>query len=123
MFDIGFPELILVSIIALLVIGPERLPETIRAVSLWIGRFRRTFTELKQEIENEIGADEIRAQLHNESVMKDLEKARESIDEVRDTVGDLIREVDQPAASAIGTIPTTGKPGVKSDDESSQSSA
>ena len=100
MFDIGFPELVLVSIIALLVIGPERLPETIRAVSLWIGRFRRTFTELKQEIENEIGADEIRAQLHNESIMQEVEKARESLDEVKDSVNDVIREASSPIKPA-----------------------
>ena len=64
MLDIGFPELVLISIVALLVIGPEKLPETIRTISLWVGRFQRSFTNIRKEIEDEIGADEIRQQLH-----------------------------------------------------------
>ena len=54
MFDIGFPELMIISIVALLVIGPERLPGTIRTIALWIGRFRRSFSNIRQEIEREV---------------------------------------------------------------------
>ena len=53
MLDIGFPELVLISIVALLVIGPEKLPETIRTISLWVGRFQRSFTNMRKEIEDE----------------------------------------------------------------------
>ena len=60
MFDIGFPELLIVSVVALLVLGPERLPEALRTLSRWIGRIRRSFLDVKAEIEREIGADEIR---------------------------------------------------------------
>ena len=63
MFDIGFPELILVSIVALLVLGPERLPEALRTLGLWLGRLRRSFNSVKTEIEREIGMDDIRRQL------------------------------------------------------------
>jgi len=94
MFDIGFPELLLISIVALLVIGPEKLPETIRTISLWLGRFRRSFSKIKQEIENEIGADEIKAQLYNESIMEDIEKSRKTLEEVKDKVTGAINEVD-----------------------------
>lgn len=82
MFDIGFPELLIVAIVALLVLGPERLPETLRTVGLWIGRFRRMFSDVKADIEREIGADEIRQQIHNESVMKDLKQTENSIRQV-----------------------------------------
>ena len=58
MLDIGFWELLLVSVIALIFIGPEKLPEAIRTVTLWVGRFRRSLTNLRNEIENEIGADD-----------------------------------------------------------------
>jgi sec-independent protein translocase protein TatB len=94
MFDIGFPELLIISIVALLVIGPDKLPETIRAMSLWMGRFRRSFAKIKQEIENEIGADEIKAQLYNESIMEDIEKSRKTLEEVKDSVTGVINEVD-----------------------------
>ena len=94
MFDIGFPELLLVSVVALLVVGPDRLPETIRTISLWVGRFRRSFANIKREIENEIGADEIRAQLYNESIMQDIEKSKESLEEVKKEVTEAIEQVD-----------------------------
>ncbi len=90
MFDIGFPELVLVSIVALLVIGPDKLPETIRTVSLWIGRVRRSFASIKAEIENEIGADDIRRELHNEAIMKELDSAKNQINQgLRDTENEL----------------------------------
>ena len=47
MLEIGFPELILIAIVGLLVIGPERLPETLRTLGLWMGRMRRSFTQVK----------------------------------------------------------------------------
>ena len=80
MFDIGFPELLLVSVVALLVIGPDKLPETVRTVALWVGRIRRGLANIKAEIENEIGADEIRQQLHNESILAEVEDANGKTD-------------------------------------------
>jgi sec-independent protein translocase protein TatB len=76
MFDIGFMELLLISIVALLVLGPEKLPHAIRTTALWVGRARRSFTKVKSEIEQQLNADEIRRQLHNESILKDLDEAK-----------------------------------------------
>lgn len=73
MFDIGFSELLLVGLVALVVLGPERLPGAVRTTSLWIGRLKRSFSNIKAEVEREIGADEIRRQLHNEHIL-DLER-------------------------------------------------
>jgi sec-independent protein translocase protein TatB len=81
MFDIGFPELILIAIVGLLVIGPERLPEALRTLGLWIGRMRRSFTNVKAEIEKEIGMDEIRRQLHNEAVMEEMKRIERDVRE------------------------------------------
>ena len=82
MFDIGFPELMLVLVVALLVIGPSKLPETIRTVAFYVGRIRRSLTNLRNEIENEIGADEIRQQLYNESIMDELNQAKGQVQDV-----------------------------------------
>ena len=60
MFDIGFMEMLVVAIIALLVLGPERLPGAIRTVSLTIGRIKRGFSDVRSQVERELGADEIR---------------------------------------------------------------
>lgn len=69
MFGISFSELLLVGLVALLVLGPERLPGAARTAGLWIGRLKRSFNAIKQEVEREIGADEIRRQLHNEHIL------------------------------------------------------
>ncbi|WP_111642974.1 Sec-independent protein translocase protein TatB [Marinimicrobium alkaliphilum] len=81
MFDIGFFELMIIAVIGLLVIGPERLPEAARAVGLWVGRVKRSLTETRSEIERQIGADDIRRQLHNENVMRSLERTRQQMEE------------------------------------------
>jgi sec-independent protein translocase protein TatB len=70
MFDIGFTELLLVALVALVVLGPERLPGAVRTAGLWIGRIKRSFNSIKAEVEREIGADEIRRQLHNEHILE-----------------------------------------------------
>lgn len=82
MFDIGFSELIVCAIVALLVIGPERMPEAVRTVGLWIGRLKRGLRETRSEIERQMGVDDIRRQLHNEDIMRSLEDARRDMDSV-----------------------------------------
>lgn len=57
MFGISFSELLLVGLVALLVLGPERLPGAARTAGLWVGRLKRSFNAIKQEVEREIGAD------------------------------------------------------------------
>lgn len=82
MFDIGFSELIVCAIVALVVIGPERMPEAVRTVGLWIGRLKRGLRETRSEIERQMGVDDIRRQLHNEDIMRSLEDARRDMDNV-----------------------------------------
>jgi sec-independent protein translocase protein TatB len=79
MFDIGFSELALVCVIALLVLGPERMPQALRTLGLWFGRMRRTFLAMKTEIEHEIGMDEIRRQLHNEAVLEEIKRLERDV--------------------------------------------
>ncbi|CAK9891699.1 MULTISPECIES: Sec-independent protein translocase protein TatB [Pseudomonas] len=76
MFGISFSELLLVGLVALLVLGPERLPGAARTAGLWIGRLKRSFNAIKQEVEREIGADDIRRQLHNEHILSMEQEAR-----------------------------------------------
>lgn len=79
MFGISFGELLLVGLVALLVLGPERLPGAARTAGLWIGRLKRSFNAIKTEVEREIGADEIRRQLHNEHILALEQEARNAI--------------------------------------------
>ena len=68
MFGISFTELLLVGLVALLVLGPERLPGAARTAGLWIGRLKRSFNALKDEVEREIGAGD--RPLHNEHILQ-----------------------------------------------------
>jgi sec-independent protein translocase protein TatB len=70
MFEVGFSELLLVALVALLVLGPDRLPVAARMAGLWIGRLKRSFNSIKDEVARELGADQIRQQLHNEKILE-----------------------------------------------------
>lgn len=98
MFDVSFPELMVIAVVALLVLGPERLPAALRTLGLWLGRMRRSFVAIKTEVEREIGMDEVRRQLHNESIMQDLKR--------------IEREVKAPltSSSPAAATPTVAQP-------------
>ena len=82
MFDIGFAELVIIAVVGLLVIGPERLPGAIRTASLWLNRFKRGFNDIKREVEQE---------LHNDSVMQELRKTGEQLREQTDQLGQDVK--------------------------------
>src|SRR5918996_3986293 len=60
MFDIGFWELTLIGVIALLVLGPERLPRAARTAGLWLAKARRAVTTMKTDIERELDLAELK---------------------------------------------------------------
>ncbi len=80
MFDIGFIELLVVFVVGLIVIGPEKLPETIRSITMFTSRIKRSIATAKAEIEREVGADDIRRQIHNHDVMTKLNESKEAIE-------------------------------------------
>lgn len=100
MFGISFGELLLVGLIALLVLGPDRLPGAARTAGLWVGRLKRSFNAIKQEVEREIGADEIRRQLHNEQVMA-LEQQNKGLPPNLTPAS-----VSQPSQAPASSVPT-----------------
>ena len=66
MFDIGFFELLLISIVGLLVFGPDQFLDAVRVTTRWMKRLRRSFDEVRTEIQRE---------LHNDEVMRDLKSS------------------------------------------------
>jgi sec-independent protein translocase protein TatB len=82
----GFFEILLIAVVALLVVGPERMPEAIRSIALTAGRLKRFFNNAREEIEKHVGADDIRQQLHNEAVMAQLAKADAIIEEEKNSI-------------------------------------
>ena len=86
MFDFGFSEILLIAIVALLVLGPDKMPGAVRTISLWVGRMRRSFNNIKRDIEKEIGADEIRRQLRNEEIMARFDSTKKQVNETIESV-------------------------------------
>lgn len=113
MFDIGFAELVLIFVVGLLVLGPERLPGAVRTVSLWLGRLRRSFTALKNEIEREVGADEIKQQLHNESILANLKETEDSLKDSFSSVEKEFRSTQSDLQSLEYDISGVVKPGAE----------
>ncbi|SIP99532.1 Sec-independent protein translocase protein TatB [Aquipseudomonas alcaligenes] len=109
MFDIGFSELLLVGLVALVVFGPERLPGAARTAGLWIGRLKRSFSAIKAEVEREMGADEIRRQLHNEQI---LQMERELQQSIQPPAAPAVSEPGTPPApvQAGSSVPTPQPP-------------
>ena len=86
MFDIGFAELVIIGVVSLLVIGPERLPDAIRTASLWLGKIRRGFNDIKQEVQQE---------LHNDAVLQDLRKTGEDLKEQAHSIHQNIQDTGE----------------------------
>ena len=116
MFGISFSELLLVGLVALLVLGPDRLPGAARTAGLWIGRLKRSFNAIKTEVERELGADEIRRQLHNEHILQMEQEAKKLMAPLTD-LQDQAREAfnpQQPSAQPDGQGATTEPPAAPS---------
>lgn len=71
MFDVGFSEIMMVGLIALLVIGPERLPKAARIAGFWLGKTRSTIANVKAEIKQELHAEEMRQLMQQQQSIAD----------------------------------------------------
>lgn len=72
MFDIGFWELLIIAIVALIVVGPEKLPRLVRVAGLWLGRANAQFQSVKSDIAKELRAEELRQALKKPDDLPDL---------------------------------------------------
>ena len=108
MFDIGFAELLLIGIVGLLVLGPERLPGAIRTGSMWMRRLRRGFNDIKREIEQD---------LHNQEIMDELRRTGEQL---KDESNAIKSELASAAKEHIGLH--DDEPDPKSDSNAKKSS-
>lgn len=91
MFDIGFWELTLIAVVALLVVGPERLPGLARNVGRWVGRIRRYISAVRDDIEREIRADELRELMEKSKRSNPLADLG---DETTDALGTARKELE-----------------------------
>ena len=95
MFDVGFSELVVIGVIALLVLGPKRLPEAARTAGKWVGRARRFMAEVKQDFDVEMNKEEL-AELRQ--LKQELEATRYVMEDAPSKLSQAITA--QPASLA-----------------------
>lgn len=89
MFDIGFFEIVVVMVVMLIVIGPERLPKVARTAGLWLGRARSVIQTVKADIDRELAAEELKRTLQQQA-------QQSGIHEIIEETEDLAAEMRQP---------------------------
>ncbi|NOX08624.1 MAG: twin-arginine translocase subunit TatB [Gammaproteobacteria bacterium] len=93
MFDIGFWEITLILVVALLVVGPERLPKLARTSGLWLGRIRSMVQTVKTDIDRELAAEDLKKTLSKQAdsigIHDIIEETKESFNEIKDSMAGL----------------------------------
>ncbi|KRG68283.1 Sec-independent protein translocase protein TatB [Pseudoxanthomonas dokdonensis] len=117
MFDIGFSELLVVAVVALVVLGPERLPKATRFAGLWVRRARAQWYSVKEELERELAADELKRSLKaaqdelratQDNLRNAGTQAQQGVDELQRSILDTGKATDaaageQPVDQTIAT--------------------
>jgi sec-independent protein translocase protein TatB len=108
MFEVGFWEITVILVVALVVVGPERLPGLARTVGLWLGKARRFVASVKADIDRELKTEELKRLLDRQA--EDISQLREMLDETKAAISPehLIepvekRSVGPPAMPAEGS--------------------
>ena len=123
MFDVGFQELTLIGVIALIVVGPERLPKMARTLGLWMGKIRYYVGQVKSDIEREVRAQELKEMLDKpagglddlykvaEETKGTLKEAKGALKEAKAAIESAPASISTPNEPAAGSIFPTELPG------------
>jgi len=95
MFDIGFSELLVIGIVALIVIGPERLPKVARTTGQWLGRLNRYVSQVKTDIDRDMRLEELR---------KMQQEMKDSAQKYEIMANDTARQAETVVAQETGQI-------------------
>ena len=111
MFDVGFWELAIIAVIALLVIGPERLPKAARTEGLWVGRARRMVTDVKADIDREIREGDLAELKTAGEELKNPQSAGESAGAqiIEDSELGELKKTGEELKAAKGEFETVGE--------------
>jgi sec-independent protein translocase protein TatB len=116
MFDLGFSEMLVIGLVALVVIGPERLPKVARTVGTMLGRMQRYVNDVKAEVEREMHLEELRklqtnveeqARSFEQTVRSEVNETEQSLRKIAD---DTANETHTPAPGAQASLPESAPP-------------
>lgn len=104
MFDLGFWEIMMIVLIALVVVGPERLPGLARTAGLWVGKAKRFVNNVKAEINQELAAEELKGVIDKQSIVQNVrdvfEETKQATDEIKKDFRETVDLASQPEADA-----------------------
>ncbi|ORU90669.1 MAG: preprotein translocase subunit TatB [Cycloclasticus sp. symbiont of Poecilosclerida sp. M] len=109
MFDIGFFEICLIAIIALIVIGPEKLPRVARTTGLWIGKARGAVKTVKYEIDEQLRVEELKQSMNqaSDALKKNVSEPMTDIEESFENLQNGDQDTTRPTAKSTKPKPTT----------------
>lgn len=109
MFDIGFSELMVIAVVALIVIGPERLPKVARTVGLLFGRMQRYVNDVKSDISREMALDDLRKlQSSMQDTVQSIEQSvTAEVQSVETEMNKIAADVPAAAADSVPAAPAT----------------
>ncbi len=107
MFDIGFWEIALFGVVALLVLGPERLPGLARTAGLWIGKARRAVSEVRNEVERELQMEDIKQSIRQDETADEMKSLA---DRVKSINIDLKKEIRGEPGDSRNQPPSSNPP-------------
>ena len=112
MFDIGFSEITLIAVVALVVLGPERLPKTARTLGHLFGRLQRYVNEVKADISREMELDELRKlQGEMQGAARELQQTvSNAANDMATGVRNVERELNDAGTEAMATAPAAAAP-------------
>ncbi len=103
MFDVGFWEIAIIALIALIILGPERLPRAARTIGLWVGKARRTLSEVKRDIDRELDASEL----------KNIKNIKDDLKDTKNIFEDAVSTLNEKVVDEYETVavkPEINKP-------------
>jgi sec-independent protein translocase protein TatB len=118
MFDIGFSELLVIAVVALIVIGPERLPKVARTLGHLFGRMQRYVNDVKADISREMELEELRklqanvqsaARSFEDSFSKEIKETQAQLQSVVNTVPAAVTPQETAGNSAAAPVPAAGQ--------------
>lgn len=118
MFDVSFFELVIIGLIALLVLGPNKLLEAARFAGYWLGRVRKQFSQVKEDIDREMRMDELRRRLADEerALKEEMQAAAPAADVLSDVKSEVQGVADQLAATpSLARTDASAEDGVAGD--------
>lgn len=107
MFDLGFSELLVIAVVALVVLGPERLPRAARFAGLWVRKARAQWYAVKSEFEREMAADDLRRSIGDPTreLHETAQSLRRELEDTGHQAGQALRDAEAQATGADEDAP------------------